>query len=117
MSTDPVKEVTSNRTFQITLAVALAFLLIAGFLLWRLSTFSPAEIAAATHLQDEGNAWRRLEAKLRAQHTREDEIAAYEGFLKEFPPSKPPTKREAQALQALSAINAQRANAPPRPEN
>jgi hypothetical protein len=113
MSSDPAKAVTSNRTFQITLAVAIGFLLIGGFLVWRLSTFSPADVQAAAHLQDEGNAWRSIEAKLKRPHSREDEIAAYEGFLKQFPPGKAPTKREAQAQRALATINAQRADAPP----
>ena len=95
-----------GRGFYIALGIALSFLALGLFLTWRASTFSPAEVHSAEHLQDEGNAWRRLEKRMQSPHSNQEEIDALQDYLRQFPPAFPPTRREAQALTALKALGA-----------
>ena len=99
------------RGFQIGVAVLLAVLCAGLYFGWRLTQFSPADIAAATHVQSEANAWRKLQGELKKPHTRADEVALYQGFVRDFPPASPPSAHEAAAIAALNALDA--APAPP----
>jgi hypothetical protein len=107
MDSDQAARARPRLISQIMPLALLAILALGLFFAWRLTQFSPADIRRAVHLQDEGESWRKLGARLSAPHDRADEIAAYQDYLRQFPPAVPPTKREAQALAKLHALGAE----------
>lgn len=101
--------------FKIGLGVLAAVLAAGLYFAYQLTTFSPEEVRQADLIQREAKAWKQLQAELDKPHTRQDEIGAYEDFLKRFPPGNPPAQHEADAQKALATINAERAPAAPAP--